>query len=120
MSGQMNATSVSPEVHHPTRQYPRVKCSARATAGLATGEVQCFSKSGLFLATDAVMPPGSEVELQFYLPDGTYLSAVGEVRRVMPEEGFASAGLGIKFLRINSEALSAIEKLAALDPLVVA
>jgi hypothetical protein len=109
----MNLETTSPAHHHPARQYPRVKCSARATAGSARGEVQCFSKSGLFLATESVMAPGSVVELEFYLPDGTHLSAVGEVRRVMPSEGFAAPGLGIRFVRINSEALTAIERLAS-------
>jgi len=109
---RLGATHAEEPLHHPARQYPRVKCSARATAGSATGEVQCFSKSGLFLATHVAMAPGSEVELEFYLPDGTHLSAVGEVRRATPAEGASAPGLGIRFLRINSEALAAIERLA--------
>ncbi len=95
------------------RQYPRMECRARAKTGVATGEVRSLSKSGLFLATEATLAPGAELELEFYLPDGTLLTAVGEVKRVGTGPRPKEAGLGIRFLRINTEALAAIERLAA-------
>jgi hypothetical protein len=94
------------------RRYPRVTCQTRATAGTASGEVRSFSKTGCFLATETQISPGSELELRFFLPDGTYLDAVGEVKRVIAGVRRGEPGLGIRFLRINSEALSAIERIA--------
>ena len=78
---------------------------------MTTGEVRSFSKSGLFLGTESVFFPGMEVELKFFLPDGTFVDALGEVRRVVVGACEKDSGIGIRFLRINCEALFAIEAL---------
>jgi hypothetical protein len=89
---------------------------------MATGEVRSFSKSGLFIATttDILLSPGDQLELDFCLPDGTWLNAVGQVKRVIAGAGRVEPGLGIQFLRINNEALSAIERLSNATDQVVA
>ena len=87
-----------------------MSCTANARAGAASGSVNSVSKTGLFLATSAKLPCGHHLEVEFFLPDGTYAKALGEVRRIASGPR-GEAGLGIRFLRINSEALTAIEQL---------
>ena len=96
------------------RQYRRVRCAVPARAGSTTGEVRSLSRTGLFLMTRAKLPRGAEMEIEFFLPDGTYAKAVGQVRHIANGTR-GEPGVGIRFLRINSEALSAIEGLGR-DP----
>ena len=94
------------------RQHPRLHCALPARAGATMGEVRSVSKTGLFFATKTRFPRGVELEIEFFLPDGTYAKAVGQVRHITAGT-HGDAGVGIRFLRINSEALTAIDRLGS-------
>ncbi len=81
------------------------------------GRVRDLSRSGLFLETERLLAPGTQVTVRFELPfrtaDGdarAVVEALGEVRRRRraPAEGSAEAdpctqGVGVRFLRLSRE-----------------
>ncbi|HZO12559.1 MAG TPA: TIGR02266 family protein [Polyangiaceae bacterium] len=79
-------------------------------AGFATN----LSAGGIFIATPIVHPVGSRFELSIHLDDGDPrpLRALGEVRwhRALEEGSSTPQGIGIQFLRIDSESTERIKR----------
>jgi uncharacterized protein (TIGR02266 family) len=65
----------------------------------SAGVVLDVSEGGLFLATDQRLPIGTEVELEFSLPDGPPISVRGEVRWHRAHAEAARNGMGLRFLQ---------------------
>lgn len=92
------------------RQHARIECRAKTLAGGALGEIRSISLGGAYIATRSPLSLGSRLELEFKLPDGTAVAAVGEVRRVTRS---TDPGVAIRFVRMNSEGHVAIARLAS-------
>jgi uncharacterized protein (TIGR02266 family) len=73
------------------------------------------SRGGAFVRTAEPLAPGRRVLLEFELPNGQPLEAIGRVawtRRILaPLERDSDAGIGIEFLGGPSDQLSALEDL---------
>jgi Tfp pilus assembly protein PilZ len=71
------------------------------------------SRGGAFVHTSEPLTPGRRILLEFELPDGAELEAIGRVawtKRVMsPHERDRQAGIGVEFLGGNPEQFSALE-----------
>jgi Tfp pilus assembly protein PilZ len=71
------------------------------------------SRGGAFVRTAEPLTPGRRVLLEFVMPDGHPLEAIGRVawtRRVLaPLERDSEAGIGIEFLGGPSDQFSALE-----------
>ena len=75
------------------------------------------SRGGAFVRTAEPLAPGRRVLLEFQLPDGRPIEAIGRVawtRRVLaPQARDNEGGIGIEFLGGPSEHFSALEDLIA-------
>ena len=90
------------------RNTRRVQCQARflgATSSVLRGDIVDVSATGMCLALEVALERGRELHLDFDLPTGR-VEAVGEVRWVVEKHG--KVELGIRFVRISSEALQVI------------
>jgi uncharacterized protein (TIGR02266 family) len=81
------------------------------------------SRGGMFVESERDLPPDSEVQLEFALPEShAALAPTAKVvwRRPVPEAGFA--GLGLQFLKLDGESARLLDEYvyerAALDGLV--
>jgi uncharacterized protein (TIGR02266 family) len=84
------------------------------------GFAENLSAGGVFIATHKLKPVGSKIELSINLPDGVQMQALGEVRwiRVFNETSDTPPGMGVKFIDVSDDAVSAINGfLARRDPL---
>lgn len=81
-----------------------------------------LSEGGLFVATRAEVPVGTEVDLGFTLPTGATVQVKGVVRwRRAPDDRtpLITAGLGIQFLDATADALDQVRAfIEQRDPLV--
>jgi Tfp pilus assembly protein PilZ len=73
-----------------------------------------LSRGGAFIDTAEPLSPGRRLLLEFHLPDGLQLEAIGKVawsRKVMsPRERDANAGIGIEFLGGSPAHFAALEQ----------
>lgn len=110
------------------RQAPRVKLQAAidlsSDANFFQGFSDNISEGGLFVATLAEVPLGTEVDLAFTLPTGERIEATGVVRwqrennDKLPD---VFPGVGVQFSSIDEPARRAIERFVAeRDPLFYA
>jgi uncharacterized protein (TIGR02266 family) len=94
------------------RRNPRITCNLTFRGGgestNLSGRIKDLSGTGLFLATRQFIATGKQVHLEFALPTGQ-VDAVGEVRWVARGKEVAEQGLGIRFLRLSSQAARAID-----------
>lgn len=71
------------------------------------------SRGGAYVLTGEPLPPGRRVLLEFELPDGRPVEAIGRIawqRRVMTARGSEGAsGIGVEFLGAASEQFEALE-----------
>lgn len=76
-----------------------------------------LSQSGIFIHTMEPLQPGTEVAIQFSLPDDFEISTRGEVIWVNTEED-EEPGMGVRFVGLSDQArekiLAAVKKLAIL------
>jgi DNA-binding response OmpR family regulator len=69
-----------------------------------------ISATGVLVKAEEVLAHGDRISLSFFLPDGTHVTAYGDVARVMKQATAPDACLyGIKFTDINPSVQSAIE-----------
>ena len=78
-----------------------------------TGLSENISEGGIFVATHFPLPIGTEVNLNFTLPDGHIVQAKGRVKwireyNVLNEE--QTPGMGIQFIELSEEDKKAIEQ----------
>ena len=84
------------------------------------GLTENLSEGGLFIATHALQPLGSPIEVSFKLPHGEAIKVLGTVRwvREYSETSDAGPGMGVRFDNISSENADLIRQfLAARAPL---
>jgi DNA-binding response OmpR family regulator len=68
-----------------------------------------ISPRGLLIRTSEVLAPGSRIACSFYLPDGTHVSADGDVARVIKQgPGDDVNHYGVRFIGIAPEAEASI------------
>ena len=71
------------------------------------------SRGGAFVRTAELLDPGSRVLLEFQLPNGSQVEAIGRVawtKRVMSPEGpQVDSGVGVEFLGAAADQLTALE-----------
>lgn len=72
------------------------------------------SRGGAFIDTAEPLPPGRRLLLEFHLPDGRQLEAIGRVawsKKIMnPREHDSDAGIGVEFLGGSPAHFSALEQ----------
>ena len=75
-----------------------------------------LSQNGIFIQTHEPLEPGTQVNIQFTLPDENCIRTRGEVIWVNEDED--DSGMGVKFLGLNENdrelILTAIKKIAIL------
>jgi uncharacterized protein (TIGR02266 family) len=106
------------------REHSRFSVDLDVTVGsdhnFYAGFAENLSAGGVFIATHKLKPVGSKIELSVNLPEGAQVRALGEVRwvRVFNEASDTPPGMGVKFLDVSDEAVTAINAfLARRDPL---
>ncbi|MFO8058619.1 MAG: TIGR02266 family protein [bacterium] len=92
------------------RDHPRaeLKVTATTTGESFTSEnfTQDVSEGGIFVETETMIPAGTDLELEFTLPDAEKpVTASGKVVRTVTADqaGGSRAGLGVKFTIISPE-----------------
>jgi uncharacterized protein (TIGR02266 family) len=77
-----------------------------------TGLTMNISEGGVFVATHEILPVGSPVALHLELPRERRIMVLGEVRwsRAYTGDDDVPPGLGIKFVGLDLESLSAIRR----------
>lgn len=69
-----------------------------------------LSRGGIFVATDRLIAPATEVALQFGLPDGrSLLSPTAQVIWTSPGEHGGLAGMGLQFLALDRRSAERID-----------
>lgn len=107
------------------RTQPRVAVQAQvdfqSDANFYMGFSANISEGGIFVATVAIAPIGTEVDLSFTLPSGEHIACRGVVRWIrevndrLPD---AFPGLGVQFTDLEPASLEAIRRFVAQrDPL---
>ena len=92
------------------REHPRavvkIEIEFKHTIDFVTSYMLNISKGGLFIKTDEALPLDTIVFLRFTLPGDTKLiETEGKVVwcNTKKEKGYFPRGMGIKFLRLNSD-----------------
>jgi uncharacterized protein (TIGR02266 family) len=117
-SGPMPTAEVR-RAHH--RHDVELDVSLEGESNFYLGLTENLSEGGLFIATHAIKPIGTTVEVSFKLPHvAEAIQAVGVVRwvREYSETSDTSPGIGVRFERISPQQVEQIrEFLAARAPL---
>jgi len=104
------------------RASPRVPLAVKVRYTTAEGKqfeslTGGVGGGGIFIESSSPLPPGSEVSVEFTLPDRPTerLSAKGKVAwtRNRPERYLLFPGMGVQFLEIDSEAQKRVEELVS-------
>jgi uncharacterized protein (TIGR02266 family) len=102
------------------RASPRVTLAAEVNLSSENNFFSGFSTDiaagGVFIASLTTLGEGTLVALNFTLPDGSEVSANGEVKWIRPfDEGHPEAlpGMGIQFVDLSPKAKASIEKFIA-------
>jgi uncharacterized protein (TIGR02266 family) len=107
------------------RKYERLSLTAevglRSESNFYTGFSDDVSEGGLFVATYKLLPVGSTLEVSFWLPTGHEVTASAEVRwvrdtRSSDDHGHVSPGMGVRFVNLSGEHLSAIRQFTDMRP----
>lgn len=112
----------------PRRSSPRVRMQTavaiHADSNIFTGFSTNISDGGIFVASVATLPIGTEVDLALTLPRGERLTLRGVVRWTRPvsdETPEVCPGMGIQFIDLPQQSADAIQRLVATrEPIVVA
>jgi hypothetical protein len=83
----------------------------------ATGHFYGLSRNlsvhGMLLASPVRLAGASEIDIEFHLPEGGRVSALGHVVREAPEVSWPYLGYGVEFLFVPPDSLDAIVSLVA-------
>lgn len=114
------AVVVAPKPAAPRRVNPRVSLQAaidlHSDTNFFSGFSTDLSVGGLFVATVAHAPIGSEIDLSFTLPTGEKIAAKGVVRwtrEVNDKTPHVFPGIGVQFVGLAGESLAIIERFIA-------
>ena len=89
-----------------------VEVDFESDSNFYTGFTEDISEGGLFLATYQLQPQGTEIDVDFTLPDGHQVKTVGIVRwlrDLRDDNPDARPGMGIQFVTISEEDREAIQ-----------
>lgn len=100
--------SMTPSRRRNVRRQAEIDIAFDRDTQLYTGLSQDISEGGVFIATYQVQPIGTPIRLSFELPDGTKISARGEVRWLRETSNASRPGIGVAFTEMTSEALAAL------------
>lgn len=99
------------------RQFQRVSLEARISFesenNFYTGFTGDLSEGGIFVSTYDLQPIGTEIELEFMLPEGPVVKIVGIVKWLKEPQGThedISPGMGIEFTNVSPEHQAAIQR----------
>jgi uncharacterized protein (TIGR02266 family) len=98
----------------PVRGQARVVCEARVQIRHAElerwGTARNLSRGGIFVEADAAMPPGSEVSLQFALPDtALHFAPTAQVVWLREPDNGHPPGMGLRFLALDRASAEQID-----------
>jgi uncharacterized protein (TIGR02266 family) len=108
------------------RRCPRVPLEVQVGldthTNFYTGFGENVSSGGLFVATFALLPLGTSIELTFSLPDGAQLRVQSVVRWLRDPHDLelrdTPPGMGLEFVELDPEARACVEAyVAARDPM---
>lgn len=95
-----------------SRHSFEVEVGFESDSNFYTGFTEDVSEGGLFLATYQLKPRGTEIEVEFTLPDGHQVTTVGIVRWLRDthdDNPDARPGMGIQFHALSGEDREAIQ-----------
>jgi len=102
------------------RHMVRLSVGMSSEHNFYKGFSENISEGGIFVATHDPLPEGERVKIEFTLPSGKEVDAMGEVRWIRDQMvmGDTMPGMGIRFLDLCEEDRVAIENfLKKRDPL---
>jgi uncharacterized protein (TIGR02266 family) len=71
-------------------------------------------RGGIFIATRALKPEGTEIAFEFVLADGTrLLKGEGAVLKVQVDEGGGRSGMTVRFLRLDARSKALVDRAIA-------
>lgn len=91
------------------RVFVEVDIGLASQSHFYTGLSRDLSRGGLFVATYKPQPPGTQVTVNFVLPDGRAVKARGVVRWTVDARDDMAPGMGVAFEQVDAEDLNAIE-----------
>lgn len=108
------STRSKPSPAEEKRQSPRVELAADVSLFSEThffaGLTEDVSEGGVFIATYALRPIGSELDVKFSLPTGHEVKTRGVVRWLREASGETSPGIGVQFLGLAPADVAEIRK----------
>lgn len=105
------STSQPASQRHSPRRSCEIELEFTEDSQFYAGLTQDISQGGVFIATYDLLPVGRRLQLEFDLPDGTHVSANGEVRWLRETASPTSRpGMGVAFLDVAPDSLKAIEE----------
>jgi uncharacterized protein (TIGR02266 family) len=103
------------------RTDARGKSSARVTFTDATsdtpseGELHDIGRGGMFVATKTPLPVGKRIDVEVHVEGSSAITGMARVVWVRDAaQGELPAGMGIKFIDVDNDALGAIDKIVGL------
>jgi uncharacterized protein (TIGR02266 family) len=104
-------TGIHTERRRATRVSLEIAVTATSEHNFFMGFSQNISRGGLFIATHSLLPIGYQVELKFYLPDGSCINTAGIVKwiREYNPANQLVPGLGISFKDLKEPDAKKIE-----------
>lgn len=100
------------------RKQLKVEVDFHTETNFFAGFMNDISEGGLFLSTYCLLTVGSEIDLEFTLPDGHEIRVKGEVRWVREPRDLVNSevapGMGIRFLALSDEDRTKIEEFVSL------
>lgn len=88
-----------------------VKLNGAKREKIFNGSIENMSTSGMLFESDFILFEGDIIKCSFSLPDAINVSAIAEIVRVVEKENEDDTNrYGIKFTKLSTDTLSAIEK----------
>ena len=102
------------------RLFPRVQADVYYRAPRIAPKkraIHDISLGGVRINCDEKLEVGTELELEFYLPDGNAIAAIAKVRwtSILPEGSDALYTAGLEFMHLTPEAAEQLRKICVPD-----
>lgn len=97
------------------RVLKRIPAAFDAGTARGRGHIKNLSKGGVFVRTDRLPEPGSDVRILFHDRGGSKIEVHGVVAwttdQLSPEEDAGAAGFGVRFSYVSDEYLEFFEQI---------
>jgi uncharacterized protein (TIGR02266 family) len=113
MAGDIDTNNKFVEKREHPRAVVKFEIEYKHTIDFVTSYMLNISKGGLFIKTDEALPLDTIVFLRFTMPGDTKpIETAGKVVwcNAREEKGYFPRGMGIKFLKLNSDDAGKIKK----------